>query len=65
MNSLKIPEAGLLLQGSPQHGSKTPLPPQAFALTLSDDVIESMIQCVQNGGDIELSLGDNPVSLAN
>lgn len=37
-------------------------PTQAFALTLSGNVIEDMIACVQNGGDIQLSLGSTPVS---
>jgi RNA polymerase II elongation factor ELL len=38
------------------------LPQQAFALTLSDDMIEDMIACVQKGQEIQLSLGDTPVS---
>ncbi|KAF7562996.1 hypothetical protein G7046_g1165 [Stylonectria norvegica] len=58
MNSLKVPEAGLLLEGSA--GKDSAPPPQAFALTLSDNVIENMIQCVRDGGDIQLTLGANP-----
>ena len=38
------------------------LPVQAFALTLSSSVIEDMIQSVQNGEGVKLSLGNNPVS---
>lgn len=61
MNSLKVPEGGLQLEGSA--GKDASLPSQAFALTLSDVVIEDMIKCVQNGDGIQLSLGANPVSL--
>lgn len=39
------------------------LPQQALALTLSDDVLEGMIESVRNGQEIQLSLGDTPVSL--
>ncbi|KAF5012087.1 hypothetical protein FDECE_1861 [Fusarium decemcellulare] len=58
MNSLKVPESGLQLEGST--GKDATLPSQAFALTLSDVVIEDMIKCVQNGDGIQLSLGANP-----
>jgi RNA polymerase II elongation factor ELL len=61
MNSLKVPESGLQLEGST--GKDASLPSQAFALTLSDVLIEDMIKCVQNGDGIQLSLGANPVSL--
>jgi RNA polymerase II elongation factor ELL len=57
---LKISEAGLQLESSAK--SMAALPMQAFAITLSDSVIEDMIECVQNGQDIKLSLGNNPVS---
>ena len=60
MNSLKVPESGLSLQGS--SGNDSNLPPQAFPITLNDNVIEDMIKCVQGGGDIELALGSIPVS---
>lgn len=61
MNSLKIPDNGVMLKGSA--GKDTaPLPPQAFAISLSDDVINGMIRCVQNGQDLQLALGANPVS---
>lgn len=61
MNSLKIPEGGVTLKGSPDEGSD-PLPQQAFTISLNDSVIEGMIKCVQNGGDIQLALGADPVS---
>lgn len=64
MNSLKIPEGGVMLKGSPGEDSD-PLPQQAFTLSLSDSVIEGMIQCVQDGGDIQLALGAQPVSAGN
>lgn len=60
MNSLKVPESGLQLEGST--GKDASLPSQAFAVTLSDNVIEDMIKCVQNGDGIQLALGANPVS---
>lgn len=64
MNSLKIPEGGVMLKDSPDEDSG-PLPQQAFTISLSDNVIESMIQCVQDGGDVQLALGSKPVCLAN
>lgn len=63
MNSLKIPENGVMLKGSASKDAGA-LPPQAFAISLSDNVIEDMIACVQNGNDISLALGANPVSLS-
>ncbi len=57
---LKIPDSGLVLDASVR--SMASLPQQAFAVTLSDSVIEHMIECVQDGQDIQLSLGSNPVS---
>lgn len=59
MNSLKIPESGVLLKGSPSDDSD-PVPQQAFAISLSDNVIEDMIKCVQDGEDIQLALGASP-----
>ncbi|KAF4976971.1 hypothetical protein FZEAL_6442 [Fusarium zealandicum] len=61
MNSLKVPESGLQLEGSA--GKDASLPLQAFALTLSDVVIEDMIKCVQNGDGVQLALGANPTFL--
>lgn len=62
MNSLKVPEAGLQLQGP--FGHDTPLPPQAFALSLSNSVIDNLVRAVRDGGSIELALGNNPVSIS-
>lgn len=60
MASLRVPDTGLQLDAS---GTAGTVPPnQAFAVTLSDNVIEDMIKCVQNGEDIQLSLGSTPVS---
>jgi RNA polymerase II elongation factor ELL len=59
---LQLPENLQLLLGS-SADSVAELPQQAFALTLSDDVIEDMIESVRNGQEIQLSLGDTPVSL--
>ncbi|ROT42273.1 COM1 protein [Sodiomyces alkalinus F11] len=61
MTTLKIPDAGLELEGS--GSSISPLPAQAFAVTLSDGVIEDMIKCIQNGENIQLSLGNCPTFL--
>ncbi|KAH7156262.1 hypothetical protein EDB81DRAFT_382386 [Dactylonectria macrodidyma] len=58
MNSLKVPEAGWQLEGPASNDSE--VPQQAFALTLSDNVIEDMIKCVQNGDGLNLTLGSTP-----
>lgn len=57
---LRIPETGLQLESSAKTADTLPM--QAFAITLSDSVIEDLIQCAQNGEDIRLSLGNVPVS---
>jgi hypothetical protein len=63
MPSLVIPESGLSLGSSKTTSSKPgSAVPSVFGLTLTDGVIEEMIKCVQNGKDIQLSLGDHPVS---
>lgn len=59
MNSLKVPDAGLLLEGC--SGEDAVLPPQAFALTLSSDVIADMVKAVRNSENIQLALGSIPV----
>jgi hypothetical protein len=59
---LTVPENMQLLLGG-SAGSTAELPQHAFALTLRDDVLEDMIQSVRNGQEIQLSLGDAPVSL--
>ncbi|QPG95997.1 hypothetical protein C2857_002836 [Epichloe festucae Fl1] len=58
MNSLKVPEGGLLLSGS--SNSYSDLPPQAFVLSLSDDVVEKMIRSARMGDDLTLQLGKTP-----
>ncbi|KAL2137915.1 hypothetical protein VTI28DRAFT_3284 [Corynascus sepedonium] len=55
---LNFPESGVVIESSAKDTAA--LPAQAFAITLSDSVIEDMILCVQNGGDIQLALGSNP-----
>ncbi|KAJ6442963.1 COM1 regulatory protein [Purpureocillium lavendulum] len=60
MNSLKVPEGGLMLDGTP---GESPAPPQAFVVSLSDDVINQMIQSARNGDDLHLSTGKNPTLL--
>ncbi|KXX80437.1 hypothetical protein MMYC01_202898 [Madurella mycetomatis] len=49
---------GLVLDGSAK--AMAGLPTQAFGVMLSGSDIEEMIACVQNGGDIQLSLGSSP-----
>lgn len=52
---------GLVLDGSAK--AMAGLPTQAFGVMLSGSDIEEMIACVQNGGDIRLSLGSSPVRM--
>ncbi|PFH60536.1 hypothetical protein XA68_10779 [Ophiocordyceps unilateralis] len=59
MNSLKVPESGLLLD-APSHTTDSPSPPQAFVLSLGDSVVEHLIQSARNGEDLHLALGDIP-----
>jgi hypothetical protein len=59
MNTLKIPEAGVLLNGPDANDSAVPT--QAFPILLNSSVIEGMVKCVRSGGKIELALGSNPV----
>ncbi|KAK4129463.1 hypothetical protein N657DRAFT_677078 [Parathielavia appendiculata] len=56
--ALDISDSGMLLGSSANATAE--LPSQAFAISLSGSVIEDMIACVQNGGDIQLALGSNP-----
>ncbi|RYP62654.1 hypothetical protein DL769_007216 [Monosporascus sp. CRB-8-3] len=58
MSVLTVPNNGLQLESSAKSSNFLPL--QAFGITLSDNDIEDMIKCVQNGDQIELSLGSNP-----
>ncbi|KAL2262166.1 hypothetical protein VTK26DRAFT_2277 [Humicola hyalothermophila] len=55
---LNISESGLVVEGAPAAAAGHP--GQAFAITLSRSAIEDMIACVQNGGDLQLSLGGIP-----
>lgn len=61
MAALRIPDAGLLLESFP--GSRDSLPMQAFGIILNDSMIEDMIRSVRGGQDVELTLGNTPVSL--
>ncbi|XXH03040.1 Dynein light chain [Hypoxylon texense] len=61
MSAITVPDAGLLLESSAN--SSDYLPMQAFGITLSDSVIEDMIKCVQDGQEIELTLGSSPCFL--
>ncbi|WQF87195.1 Putative winged helix DNA-binding domain superfamily [Colletotrichum destructivum] len=61
MPSLKVPETGLILESSAASGN--PVPPQAFTINLSDNVLEDMIKCVQSGEDLQLALGSSPMLL--
>ncbi|CAK7197382.1 hypothetical protein SEUCBS139899_000028 [Sporothrix eucalyptigena] len=54
--ALQIPRAGLQLE----EGVFDHLPTQSFILDLSDDVIEGMIESVNQGNEIRLSLGNKP-----
>ncbi|UNI23527.1 hypothetical protein JDV02_009346 [Purpureocillium takamizusanense] len=58
MNSLKVPESGLVLAGAAD-GDST-IPPQAFVVSLSDDVVNQMIQSSRNGNDLHLTTGKTP-----
>jgi hypothetical protein len=58
---LSISADGLVLDGSAK--AMAELPSQAFGIMLSGRDIEDMIACVQNGGDIQLALGNSPVSM--
>lgn len=57
---VNIPDNGLVLESSAK--AIAGLPTQAFAISLSDSVIEDMIECFNNGQGLQLSLGSNPVS---
>lgn len=60
MPSIRVPDTGLILESSAASGN--PVPPQAFTINLSDNVLEDLIKCVQSGEDLQLSLGSSPVS---
>ncbi|KJZ77429.1 hypothetical protein HIM_03153 [Hirsutella minnesotensis 3608] len=58
MNSLKVPEGGLMLE-APSEGD-SPSPSQAFFLSLSDNIVEDLIQSARNGADLHIALGNIP-----
>ncbi|KAI1179088.1 hypothetical protein F4777DRAFT_575438 [Nemania sp. FL0916] len=58
MAALKVTGAGLQLESSP--AARDFLPLQAFGVTLDSSMIEDMIRSVQNGQDVELTLGSTP-----
>ncbi|CZS99118.1 uncharacterized protein RAG0_07585 [Rhynchosporium agropyri] len=61
MPSLNIPSSGLSLQTSQGNASKSgSISRDAVGLTLSNEMLEEMIRCVQNGKGLQLSLGENP-----
>lgn len=60
--SLTIPENGLLLEGPTEMAARRPA--HAFAVPLSADLVAQMIESAQNGGRLQLSLNDDPVSLS-
>ncbi|KAK2625693.1 hypothetical protein QTJ16_005005 [Diplocarpon rosae] len=61
MPSLLIPESGMSLGVSSEASSKPASgAPDAIGLTLTDAMVEEMIKCVQNGKNIQLSLGEHP-----
>lgn len=61
MPSLVVPESGLSLGSVHDNASKPgSAAPEVLGLTLSDNVIEDMIKCFQNGKTLQLSLGEHP-----
>lgn len=59
--SLAIPDNGLLLEGPTEAAARRST--HAFAVPLSADLVAQMIESAQNGGKLQLSLSDDPVSL--
>ncbi|KAL7926762.1 hypothetical protein ACQKWADRAFT_278524 [Trichoderma austrokoningii] len=58
MNSLKIPDNGLLLAAG--SSSDSALPPQAFHVQLDKSTIDAIIKASRNGEDLGLTLGQSP-----
>ena len=58
---LTIPDNGLLLEGPTEMAARSPA--HAFAVPLSAELVAQMIESAQNGGRLQLSLSDDPVSL--
>lgn len=62
MPALRIPDSGLLLGSFSATTSKSGAEvPEVIGLALTDNAIEEMIKCVQNGKAIQLSLGEHPI----
>lgn len=59
MPNLAIPDTGLQLETP---ANSPALAMQAFGVVLNDDVIEDMIRCFRDGENLELCLGNTPVS---
>lgn len=59
MPSLVVPRSGLALEVGARSGDASN---GLIGLTLTDNVIEEMINCVQSGEAIQLSLGIDTVS---
>lgn len=59
--SIVIPTGGLELETAVDKMPSLPL--QAFAITLSDGMLEDLIDSFRNGNEIELSLGQSPAFL--
>lgn len=60
MPSVNIPSSGVVLKGD-DITKPIPARPQAFRLTLANNVIEDMIKSAKGGQVIKLSLGDFPI----
>ncbi|KAG6009744.1 hypothetical protein E4U21_001492 [Claviceps maximensis] len=58
MGVLKISDSGWVLSGPPSSGSD--VPPQAFVLDLSDDIVAQMRKSALVGDNLELHLGKTP-----
>jgi hypothetical protein len=60
MPELNISQRGLELHG-PAAGRLSNVPTQAFPFTMGQDLLESIIGCVEDGGKLELTFGPSPV----
>jgi RNA polymerase II elongation factor ELL len=59
MPELTISHKGLELRG-PAAGKLSDVPTQAFPFTMGGDVLESILACANNGGELQLELGQSP-----
>lgn len=60
MPSVSIPSSGLVLNPKNEASKPGVGLPEAFCLTLADNVIEDMIKCVKAGQEMTLSFGRTP-----